>query len=312
MSKRPTSNAFQNDVKRLTSAAQQREFQFVTDHFKTNPKMVSMAAELIRDGSLEKLLAGETLEQRDSARMLPVGLRRWRNLKTPLALRILRGLMGKTKHDGLMEALQEEPSWSGTLEVNLVKWGLAVDNDDALPTKVSGWRLEETFISMCRERHEQHGLRLDTWDPLKPSHFGYYTLEDDKPSFKCNHMGDKVDDVLFDLPLSKKVFDAGSLELQNNFSPNAILVTKSGVQVRLLDCVTEDIPITDLKLPEADWTLDPVRFPLAADAFSPCCTPVKDDAASSSGNSARSVPATIFVPPPGSGKASATPVPDAE
>ena len=54
---------FASDVKRLVTAAQERELQFVTNHLKTNPQMTAMAAELIRDGSLEKILSGETLEK---------------------------------------------------------------------------------------------------------------------------------------------------------------------------------------------------------------------------------------------------------
>ena len=128
-------------------------FGFVTTHLKTNPQMTAMAAELIRDGSLE-ILSGETLDKAVAgARMLPATMRRWRSLNSPLALRILRGILGKEKHQELLEALQQEDMRNG-LEVNLVKWALGVDNDEPLPTQHSNWRAEETFINMCKARHE--------------------------------------------------------------------------------------------------------------------------------------------------------------
>ena len=313
--KRPSTSNLQNDIKRIMSAAQEREFQFVCDHLKANPQMASMAAELIRDGSLERILSGEALQQQKdiTTRLLPAALRKWRHLKSPVALRILRALLGREKHEEFMLAVQEDTSPNSSLEVNLVKWALGVENDDALPCRYSNWRVEETFIKMCEVRYEQMGRRLDDgWAPSKPKVYGYYQLADDSPQFTCAGLGDKCKGKVFELPLSKKVLSQGSFEVENNFSPHAVLVTRNGVRVKLLDCVTDEVEITDMALPSPEWKLDTVRLPLAADVASPTGTSSIATASVTGGNDASTVsaPASGGVVPAGNGHVRAAPVQD--
>ena len=44
------------------------------------------------------------------------------------------------------------------------------------------------------------------------------------------------------------------------------------MRVKFLDCVTDEVEITDMALPSPEWKLDTVRFPLAADVASPTGT----------------------------------------
>ena len=200
-----------------------------------------------------------------------------------------------------LEALQQEDMENG-LEVNLVKWALGVDNDDPLPTQHSNWRVEETFINMCKARHEQLGSRLlsDGWGPNNPQDYGHYKLVAGSASFTCTHIiSDKT--KVIELPLSKKVIDQGELAVQNNFSPLAILVTKNGTQVNLLSCVKDEVDDSDIKVEEPEWQLDTVRFPLATGTPSKYAPPTKSDDGSSMATSTSPVPV-------GNGRAMAKPV----
>ena len=123
----------------------------MTNRLKTNPQMTAMAAELIRDGLLEKILSGKTLEKAAAgAMMLPSTMRKWRSLKIQLALRILRGILGKDKHQEVLEALQQEDMENG-LAVNLVKWALGVETMTPCPRSTASgvWRRHS---STCARR----------------------------------------------------------------------------------------------------------------------------------------------------------------
>lgn len=260
--------ALQNDVRRLMTSVHEHEVQFVMDHLKTNLQMAVMAAELIRDEALEKILAGEAVEQKVAARLLPSFLfRRWRALKSPFAFRILLVILGQGKYEALLEALRQHQDQAVGLEVSLFKWALGVANDDQLPMKFNNWLVEVIFIGVCKERHEQLGKRLlsDDWDLTKPHIYGHYRLLQGSASLKCPHIVDQYKDKVFELPLSRKIVAQRQFELQSNLSPHAVLIS-NGVQAKLLDCVMEDDDIKHKHgmIAPQEWDLDTVRFPSSA------------------------------------------------
>ena len=96
--------------------------------------------------------------------------------------------------------------------------------------------------------------------------------------------------------MSQKVAKEGRWEVRDNFSPGAVLVTKSGVQVNLLSCVVDEVGDAHGMISNPEWQLDPAKFPDGSAVGSPT-----DDATSTMPSS----PSASSSWPSGSGKAQA-------
>ena len=129
------------DVRRIMLSVHAREAQYVTERLRHSPMMAQMAAELLRDGSLEKMVRGETdLEVQVARRMLPARFRKWHHLPSPVALRVLQGIIGPENYEKVLTGLQQDEN--SEVEVALVKWALAVENDDrrVCASAIGAWR----------------------------------------------------------------------------------------------------------------------------------------------------------------------------
>lgn len=276
-------------ARRLMANAQNRDLDYITNSLTTNPKMASLVAELLRDGTLVRVLDGKPLSAAllREDRTLPLNVTKWRHVKGPFAKRLLQALLADSdKYQTFAEALAHASSkTAGDQICNLVKFALNVAPNDNLPVGYKDWRSENTFFRLCKARAEQLGNRLNSvFDPLD---FGLYQVSANG-KFMCSFA--TVPTQEYDIGISAAAMEG--FTVCDNHSVHGYVKTKRGLVVNLLEVMRELNPQHGLAMPTGTWQLH--GFELTDD----------DTSATSSGShlapSSDALPA--LAPPAGSGR----------
>ena len=127
-------SALEVQARRLMANAQNRDLEYITNILTANVKMASLVAELLRDGSLARVLDGKPLTAvllRED-RTLPVAATKWRHIKGIVAKRLLQALISDPeKYQNFAEFLAHLSSEAvGEQMSNLIKFALNVTPPD--------------------------------------------------------------------------------------------------------------------------------------------------------------------------------------
>lgn len=246
-------SALEAQARRLMANAQNRDLEYINNILTANVKMASLVAELLRDGSLARVLDGKplTAELLRQDRTLPVTATKWRHIKGPVAKRLLQALISDAdKYQNFAESLAHlSTEAAGEQMANLIKFALNVTPNDNLPSGYKNWRSEGVFSRLCKARAEQLGNRLEAVaDPLD---YGVYKVSENG-TFVCAFANTPTKE--YDMGVSASAMEG--FTVCDNHSVHGFVKTKRGLVINMLAVMDELTPQHGLALPTGTWTLE--------------------------------------------------------
>ena len=102
-------SALQAQARRVIVNAATRDTDYVSEQLANNPSMASLIAELLRDGTLQRVLTGTPLTSAMlKDKQLPATLTRWKQAKGTLAKRILQCLANRDLFEHIAQNLADD------------------------------------------------------------------------------------------------------------------------------------------------------------------------------------------------------------
>ena len=144
--------ALEVQARKIMANVASRDLVYVMEQLTDDGSMASLIAELLRDGTLQRVLRGTPLTEAClKGRQLPTTSTKWRHIKGPLAKKVLQALLGNgPNYAKVAKCIAENAQDSTTDEMaDLVKFALNVQPGDNLPNQYKDWRNEEMFCSTC-------------------------------------------------------------------------------------------------------------------------------------------------------------------
>ena len=171
--------ALEVQARKIMANVASRDLVYVMEQLTDDGSMASLIAELLRDGTLQRVLRGTPLTEAClKGRQLPTTSTKWRHIKGPLAKKVLQALLGNgPNYAKVAKCIAENAQDSTTDEMaDLVKFAQNVQPGDNLPNQYKDWRNEEMFFNWCRARAEQLGNRLDNIGMDGNLSYGFYSI----------------------------------------------------------------------------------------------------------------------------------------
>ena len=235
-----------------------REAEFIITCIRENSKMCHVLAELIKNGTVAKMLSGETFAEAVKERLLPTSWAKgkWKSFGGKYAQTALRHLLGDTRYTNFTTAMgnlaADNIEAPATLEADLVRFALNVRAIDAFPTEGPAWRKEVVFLETIGIRYQEQGQRLAAWNELEPMAWGVFSISVSTTTFTCIWFPEHI----FPLPVQKDLLEGG-FHIEGNYHvEDAILVlTESKMRIPLAKMMTKHEPSLRWPITPEHWTL---------------------------------------------------------
>ena len=234
-----------------------REAEFIISCIRENTKMCHVLAELIKNGTVNKMLHGETFAEAVKERLLPSTWTRqkWKSFGGKYAQTALRHLLGDTRYTNFTTAMgnlaADDIEGLATLEADLVRFALNVRAIDAFPTEGPAWRKEVVFLETIGIRYREQGQRLAAWNELEPMAWGVFSISVSTTTFTCIWFPGHI----FPLKVEKDLLEEG-FHIEGNYHvEDAILVlTESKMRIPLAKMMTKHEPSLRWPITPEHWT----------------------------------------------------------
>ena len=247
--------ALEVQARKIMANVASRDLVYVMEQLTDDGSMASLIAELLRDGTLQRVLRGTPLTEAClKGRQPPMTSTKWRHIKAPLAKKVLQALLGNgPNYAKVAKCIAENAQDSTTDEMaDLVKFALNVQPGDNLPNQYKDWRNEEMCFNLCRARAEQLGNRLDNIGMDGYLSYGFFSIcEDDVTRFRYNLAKDPTKS--YSLGVTTDMMK--DYTLHNNFCIHGYLRTKRGLQIHILEVLKEHCDMDEMPMPTGDWKL---------------------------------------------------------
>ena len=244
--------------KRALETAIDRDAEFIAESCKGDSKMTQVIAELIRNGTVAKILSGD-LSAADACKekLAPPSWAKgkWKSFGGKWAPLVLKYLLGDTRYTSFTTAMgnlaADDIQTPATFEADLVRFALNVRAADTFPTEGSGWRNQSVFLETCGIRYQEQGQRLASWNELEPMAWGVFSISVSTTTFTCIWFPGHI----FPLKVEKDLLEYG-FHIEGNYHvEDAILVlTESSMRIPLAKLMMKHDPSLRWPITPEHWT----------------------------------------------------------